>query len=74
MIKSNTKKKGRTMEKETYMKQALKEAQKAYDKAEVPIGVVIVKERKNNSQSTQHERNKKRHNRTRRNKSNKKSK
>lgn len=31
------------MEKEKYMKQALKEAQKAYDKAEVPIGVVIVK-------------------------------
>lgn len=34
------------MEKEKYMKQALKEAQKAYSKEEVPIGVVIVKEGK----------------------------
>lgn len=31
------------MEKEKYMEQALKEAKKAYNKAEVPIGVVIVK-------------------------------
>lgn len=31
------------MEKEKFMKLALKEAQKAYDKEEVPIGVVIVK-------------------------------
>lgn len=34
------------MEKEEYMKQALKEAKKAYDKKEVPIGVVIVKDGK----------------------------
>lgn len=34
------------MEKEKYMKQALKEAQKAYSKEEVPIGVVVVKEGK----------------------------
>lgn len=34
------------MEKEKYMKQALKEAKKAYDKKEVPIGVVIVKDGK----------------------------
>lgn len=34
------------MEKEKYMKQALKEAKKAYDKEEVPIGVVIVKDGK----------------------------
>jgi len=40
------------MEKETYMKLALKEAKKAYDKEEVPIGVVIVKDRKSNSKST----------------------
>lgn len=62
------------MEKEKYMRQALKEAEKAYNKEEIPIGVVIVKERKNNSKSTQFKRNKKRHNRTCRNKSNKKSK
>ncbi len=31
------------MEQEKFMKAALKEAQKAYDKNEVPIGVVIVK-------------------------------
>jgi tRNA(adenine34) deaminase len=34
------------MEKEEYMKQALKEAKKAYDKEEVPIGVVIVRDGK----------------------------
>lgn len=32
--------------KEYYMKQALKEAQKAYDKEEIPIGTVIVKDGK----------------------------
>lgn len=40
------------MEKETFMKLALKEAMKAYNKEEVPIGVVIVKDRKSNSKST----------------------
>ncbi len=34
------------MEKEKFMKAALKEAQKAYEKEEVPIGVVIVKDDK----------------------------
>lgn len=34
------------MEKEKFMKAALKEAQKAYEKEEVPIGVVIVKDGK----------------------------
>lgn len=33
-------------EKEYFMKEALKEAQKAYDKLEVPVGVVIVKDNK----------------------------
>lgn len=33
-------------EKEYFMKEALKEAQKAYKKLEVPVGVVIVKENK----------------------------
>ena len=32
--------------KEKYMKEALKEAQKAYDKLEVPVGCVIVKDDK----------------------------
>ena len=32
--------------KEYFMKEALKEAQKAYDKLEVPVGVVIVKDDK----------------------------
>lgn len=32
--------------KEKFMKEALKEAQKAYDKLEVPVGAVIVKEGK----------------------------
>lgn len=40
------------MEKETFMRLALKEAQKAYKKAEVPIGVVITKDRKSNSKSS----------------------
>lgn len=31
---------------EKYMKEALKEAKKAYDKLEVPVGVVIVKDGK----------------------------
>lgn len=31
---------------EKYMKQALKEAQKAYDKLEIPVGAVIVKDNK----------------------------
>ena len=30
-------------EKEKFMKEALKEAKKAYDKLEVPVGAVIVK-------------------------------
>ena len=34
------------MEKEKFMKEALKEAQKAYDKEEVPIGAVIVRDGK----------------------------
>ena len=34
------------MEKEKFMKQALKEAQKAYKKEEIPIGAVIVKDGK----------------------------
>ena len=34
------------MEKEYFMKEALKEAQKAYKKLEVPVGVVIVKDDK----------------------------
>lgn len=33
-------------DKEKFMKQALKEAQKAYEKLEVPVGVVIVKNNK----------------------------
>lgn len=33
-------------QKEYYMKQALKEAEKAYKKLEVPVGAVIVKDRK----------------------------
>ena len=31
---------------EKFMKQALKEAQKAYDKLEVPVGCIIVKDDK----------------------------
>ena len=31
---------------EKFMKEALKEAQKAYDKLEVPVGAVIVKDNK----------------------------
>ena len=31
-------------QKEHYMKQALKEAEKAYKKLEVPVGAVIVKD------------------------------
>ena len=31
------------LDKEKFMKQALKEARKAYDKAEIPVGAVIVK-------------------------------
>ena len=31
---------------EKFMKAALKEAKKAYDKLEVPVGAVIVKDRK----------------------------
>ena len=34
------------MNKEFYMKQALKEAEKAYKKLEVPVGAIIVKEGK----------------------------
>jgi len=34
------------LEKERYMKEALKEAKKAYDKEEIPVGAVIVKEGK----------------------------
>ena len=38
--------------KEKFMKEALKEAKKAYDKEEVPVGAIIVKERENYSKST----------------------
>ena len=34
------------MEKEEFMKEALKEAQKAYDKLEIPVGAIIVKDEK----------------------------
>ena len=34
------------MEKEYYMREALKEAKKAFDKEEVPVGAVIVKDGK----------------------------
>ena len=34
------------MEKELFMKEALKEAKKAFNKEEIPIGVVIVKDNK----------------------------
>lgn len=37
---------------EKFMKEALKEAKKAFDKQEVPVGAIIVKNRKNNSKST----------------------
>ena len=33
-------------EQQKFMKEALKEAQKAFDKLEVPVGCVIVKDRK----------------------------
>ena len=33
-------------EKEIYMKKALKEAKKAYDKLEIPVGAIIVKDGK----------------------------
>ncbi len=33
-------------DKEKFMKEALKEAKKAYDKLEVPVGAIIVKDRK----------------------------
>ena len=33
-------------EKEKFMKEALKEAKKAYDKLEIPVGAVIVKDGK----------------------------
>lgn len=36
------------MEEQYYMKEALKEAKKAYKKGEVPVGAVIVKGRGNN--------------------------
>ena len=35
-------------EKNKFMKQALKEAKKAYEKLEVPVGAVIVKDGKRN--------------------------
>ena len=34
------------MNKEDYMKLALKEAQKAYDELEIPVGAIIVKDGK----------------------------
>lgn len=37
---------------EDYMKQALKEAKKAYKKNEVPVGAIIVKNRRDNCKST----------------------
>lgn len=47
-------------ESEDYMKEALKEAKKAYSKNEVPVGAIIVKDRTNNCKSTQPKRTKKR--------------
>ena len=42
------------MEKEKFMKEALKEAQKAFDKAEVPVGAVIVKDGKITEEEAAH--------------------
>ena len=39
------------MDKEYFMKEALKEAKRAYQKLEVPVGVVIVKDRENSCKS-----------------------
>lgn len=55
------------------MKEALKEAKKAYKKEEVPVGAVIVKNRKNYCKSTQCKRNKEKRSRTCGNISNSKS-
>lgn len=44
---------------EIYMKEALKEAKKAYKKDEVPVGAVIVKNRRYNCKRTQFKRAKK---------------
>ena len=54
---------------EKFMKEALKEAKKAYNKLEVPVGAVIVKNGKIIAK-----RNKNRYNKTCRNNSNTKSK
>jgi len=59
---------------EEYMKEAIKEAKKAYKKDEVPVGAIIVKNRRNNSKSTQSKRNKKGYNKTCRDNSNTKGK
>lgn len=45
------------LEKEKFMNEALREAKKAYEKAEIPVGAIIVKNRKNNSKSSQFKRN-----------------
>lgn len=44
---------------EIYMKEALKEAKKAYNKDEVPVGAVIVKNRRDNCKRSQFERDEK---------------
>ena len=61
------------LDKEFFMKEALKEAKKAYKKEEVPVGAVIVKNRKNYCKSTQCKRNKEKRSRTCGNISNSKS-
>ena len=40
------------VEKETYMRRALTEAKKAYEKDEIPVGAVVVKKRNNNCKSS----------------------
>ena len=44
---------------QNYMREALKEAKKAYKKDEVPVGAVIVKERRNNRKRIQFKGNQK---------------
>ncbi len=55
---------------EKFMKEALKEAKKAYDKLEVPVGVVIVKDGKIISRAHNVKEEKKDRNKTCRNNSN----
>ena len=64
-------------EKTFFMKKALKEAEKAYNKGEVPVGAVIVKDGKIISRGhikAKFKRNKKRYNNACRNYCNRKSK